>query len=208
MKPIRSLRVQRKLLSLTQKKVNKIIQIGQETTLLPKRWDFKMGWRFLSYFDAGKWISFTVEPMYQRPCIVQIPSKELWAIQAPEWALNRRGEILKKLKNIKWNRDLEWIESSQNNFSTVTKGLLHPGSFESSIYGRTLESQVIFHPNSRVSLADEKAKHLYYKALREHIQSLKGDVSINPDKSSNGSVLKEIEWPAYQNNKQVNLYRN
>ena len=201
-------RVKRKVSLTAQKQIQKIKDIGETTKILHKSWDFRMGWRFVSYIEEEKWLSFEIEPMYQNSCIIRVPSKEIWEKFAPEWAQNRRGEILKKLRNIEWNRDLSWSESIQHQFCKIPKGRMHPGSFESSRLGRELEMKLLFHPQNSKTEPRESAKQHYYRTLKQYIQKTKGEIRLNPELSSPGSVFREVEWVAYQNNPNIQVYTN
>ncbi|MBW1669661.1 MAG: hypothetical protein JRJ66_16785 [Deltaproteobacteria bacterium] len=48
--------------------------------------------------------------MLKEPSVIHIPSEENWASEVPEWARQRREEILSRIRSKCAHMELEWKE--------------------------------------------------------------------------------------------------
>ncbi len=168
-------------------------------------WEVRMGWRSVSYGEQGEWLSFGIEPMAKGPDIVYVPNESAWSQSAPPWALQRRAEILGRLKSVPWNRKLTWPETSKGTVSSgirSDKPVLH--SLETTLAGRLLERLRLFEPGGRVP--HSISHKLWHWAARKAAEAATGQVNIFiqgppiPD-----SVFDVVELPAIQSNPNVTL---
>ena len=168
-------------------------------------WRAQMGWRYVAYGEEGGAFYLSIEPMVGVPDIVYTPDERRWKEKAPEWARERRAEILSRLKSVAWNRELEWREGSGEGPSPVGADLNHviPGSLESTAGGRQLEALRFFNPGSSVPFA--KARERWYEASREHVKLARGRVRIFVSEVVPNSVFQVIIMPALKENPNVEL---
>ena len=81
----------------------------------PKRpgsdeYDLLIAFRYIKYIENEKSIEFKVDPGLKTSSIMHIPSPEKWDEDLPEWAQNRRDEILDRVKEKTGHMDLEFKE--------------------------------------------------------------------------------------------------
>ena len=114
--------------------------IGPETG----QWSFFMGWRVLTCQTGNDWLSLQIEPMAKSPCRVYLPSEPAWKAKAAGWAKDRREAILARLKEVEWNRDVEWPESDHSSFWPRHVNDPIEGSLESTSGGSLLEQMGYF----------------------------------------------------------------
>jgi ribose 5-phosphate isomerase B len=81
----------------------------------PKRpksetYDLLIAFRYIKYIEGEKSIEFQVDPGLKNSSIMHIPSPERWDEDFPEWARNRRDEILFRIKEKTGHMDLEFKE--------------------------------------------------------------------------------------------------
>ncbi|MBW1936800.1 MAG: ribose-5-phosphate isomerase [Deltaproteobacteria bacterium] len=57
-----------------------------------------------------KKLQFQVDPKLKEPSVIHIPSEENWASEVPEWARQRREEILSRIRSKCAHMELEWKE--------------------------------------------------------------------------------------------------
>jgi len=71
-------------------------------------YDLLITFRYFKYMEGKDAIEFQVDPGLKRPSIIHIPSPERWNSELPEWARNRRDEILERVKSKCAHMDCEW----------------------------------------------------------------------------------------------------
>jgi len=164
-----------------------------------------MGWRVITYQQHEVWLSLQIEPMRDGPCMVYVPSAEVWQAQAPEWARAQRADILERMRQIAWNRDLSWAESPRAMF--WHRHLHNPvdGSLESTPGGRQLEGMRLFHPDSPARFARRDAKRAWCAAAEQMCLQVSGRVNIDQSEIIPGSVFQEVELQALKRNPNVSL---
>ena len=74
------------------------------------KYDLLISFRYIKYMEGKDSIEFQVEPGLKRPSIVHIPSPQRWVAELPEWAKNRRDEILDRVKSKCTHLTGEWRE--------------------------------------------------------------------------------------------------
>jgi ribose 5-phosphate isomerase B len=74
------------------------------------KYDLLISFRYIKYMEGKNSIEFQVEPELKRPSIVHIPSVQRWIAELPEWAKNRRDEILDRVKSKCSHLNCEWRE--------------------------------------------------------------------------------------------------
>ena len=62
------------------------------------KYDVLISLRYIIYSEGKDAMEFQVDPGLKHPTIIHIPSEERWKKESPEWARNRRDEILDRLK--------------------------------------------------------------------------------------------------------------
>jgi len=75
------------------------------------KYDLLITFRYIKYMegkDSKDTIEFQVDPGLKRPSIIHIPSPERWNSELPEWAQNRRDEILDRVKSKCVHMVCEW----------------------------------------------------------------------------------------------------
>jgi len=75
-----------------------------------EKFDLLIAFRFIKYIEGKNSITFQVDPGLKTPTVVHIPSGENWNSQVPEWAHNRREEILDRVKPKCSHLRCEWRE--------------------------------------------------------------------------------------------------
>jgi len=74
------------------------------------KYDLLITFRYIKYMEGKDSIEFQVDPGLKRPSIIHIPSPERWNLELPEWAQNRRDEILDRVKSKCAHMECEWKE--------------------------------------------------------------------------------------------------
>jgi hypothetical protein len=166
------------------------------------RWTAEMGWRYVRYVEGGEGIAFQIEPMVKGGDLVYVPAEGIWSSTAPDWARQRRTEILSRLKSVKWNRKLEWRESDKSRVRDLLVNPI-PGSLESTPGGRSLEERRMFDPASDVS--SERAHEMWCEAARDFVRQAKGAATIIMTSVVPDSVFQAIELPELKKNPNVTL---
>jgi len=171
------------------------------TSFAKNAWSAFVGWRYISYTEGANTVALYIEPMFNLPDIVYLPSLPVWDRQCPGWAKGKREIIIARLKSIHWKRDFVWEESGGNGFVKITP---MPGSIESTPGGKKFEADGLFKPDS--PLTKEQAKQVWYAAVKAFTEQVKGKVRIFADMPPNpGSVFAEIELPILKGKKDVDL---
>lgn len=166
-------------------------------------WSFRMGWRYVSYTEKSSIVSFQIEPMNKIPDVVYFPSSSKWKDTSPIWCRDKREEILNRLRNVRWNRQLIWEENDRNEFLSFDPSHPLPGSLESTPGGREFESKNLFDPDA--TLTKEQAKEIWLKMVRLFAEQAKGKVTLFANEVIVGSVFQEIELPILKQNRNVSL---
>jgi len=66
--------------------------------------------KWVEYSENGKTIHIDVEPGVGVPSLVNLPGSERWQKEMPDWAKNRREEIIERIKAKCDHLDWEWKE--------------------------------------------------------------------------------------------------
>ncbi|HEY0049382.1 MAG TPA: hypothetical protein VGB68_08870 [Pyrinomonadaceae bacterium] len=163
-------------------------------------WSAEMGWRYVSYIEENTAIALQIEPMARGEDIVYVPDEANWLKSAPDWARQRREEILARLKSVMWNRRLVW----QQGKGSFGASRFVPGSLESTWGGQRLEKRRMFHPGSKIT--HEEAHELWHDAARLFAGQARGEVTIfKGAQGMPGTVFQEVELPALEINPNVTL---
>jgi hypothetical protein len=166
------------------------------------RWTAEMGWRYVRYVEGGEGIAFQIEPMIKGGDLVYVPAENVWSSTAPDWARQRRTEILSRLKSVKWNRKLEWRAGDKSRVKDLWVNPI-PGSLESTPGGRTLEERRMFDPAGDVS--SERAHEMWCEAARVFVRQVRGEATIIMTSVVPDSVFQAIELPELKKNPNVTL---
>jgi hypothetical protein len=168
-------------------------------------WRCRMGWQVVTYQEGDAWLSLQVEPMKSGPCRVYVPGEQAWAADAPAWAASRRSEILERMRQMAWNRELVWIDGENTRFwhRPVTSPV--PGSIESTPGGQQLESMWLFHAGSPGRFTREQAKRAWFAAVEQMCLQVAGPVKLDQSAVIPGSVFQEIVLPTLRRNPKVTL---
>jgi ribose 5-phosphate isomerase B len=65
----------------------------------PEKYDVFISFRYIVYSEGENAIEFKVEPGLKGPSVIQVPSPERWQGKLPDWAKERRGEILDRIRS-------------------------------------------------------------------------------------------------------------
>ena len=74
------------------------------------KYDLLISFRYIKYMEGKDSIEFQVDPGLKRPSVVYIPTHERWNSELPEWAKNRRDEIIARVKSKCVHMNCEWRE--------------------------------------------------------------------------------------------------
>src|SRR5947209_6269674 len=173
----------------------------QEKSPDAARWSAAMGWRRVVYQENDDVLWLSIEPMAAGADLVYVPDAEAWRRSAPGWAQSRREEILQRLKEVRWNRVIEWREGASFVISGIPEPV--PGSLESTPGGQTLEAARFFNPGGQ--LTHEQAHQVWHRAAERFAQAAKGKVTIFLTDIVEGSVFQVVELPALRSNPAVTL---
>lgn len=114
-------------------------------------WSAHMWYRFVTYREDNT-LSLGVDVMADGPDIVMVPSADAWDRSSPPFAQGRRDEILERLKDVKWNRELVWeVSDAASCSSHDPSSSVVPGSIESTPGGSYVEQLNLFEPDSPLS---------------------------------------------------------
>ncbi len=75
-----------------------------------EKYDLLIAFRYIKYIEGQKSIEFMVDPGLKSSSVMHVPSPERWDEEFPEWAQNRRDEILFRIKEKTGHMDLEFKE--------------------------------------------------------------------------------------------------
>ncbi len=75
-----------------------------------EKFDLLIAFRYIKYIEGKSSITFQVDPGLKTPTVVHIPSAENWNSEVPEWAHNRRQEILDRIIPKCSHLKCEWRE--------------------------------------------------------------------------------------------------
>lgn len=164
-------------------------------------WAAYMGWRYITYVEGQKLLSFQIEPMVMGADVVYIPNTMAWSLAAPSWAGAGSSKILARLKSIAWKRELEWQESADASF--LANDAPVSGSLESTSGGQQLEAKRLFHPDS--SLTHAQAHEVWHVAERRFAEAARGRVTIFASGVNPKSVFGAVALPALRANPGVTL---
>ncbi len=74
------------------------------------KYDLLIAFQYIKYIEGERSIEFQVDPGLKTSSVMHIPSPERWNEEFPEWAQNRRDEILFRIKEKTGHMDLEFKE--------------------------------------------------------------------------------------------------
>lgn len=63
-----------------------------------ENYDLLIAFRYIKYIEGKESIEFQADPGLKTPTVIHVPSPERWNSEIPEWAGNRRDEILDRIK--------------------------------------------------------------------------------------------------------------
>jgi hypothetical protein len=164
-------------------------------------WAARMGWRFVTYTEGQRSLTFQIEPMAKGADIVYLPDADTWAKNAPAWAKVRSAEIISRLQSTGWSRDLVWSLEMGTAFLAGDQPL--PGSLESTSGGQYLEQLQMFAPQSGYTHA--QAHEIWHAACEKFAAAASGRVTIMEAGVIPDSVFQAVELPALSANPQVTL---
>ncbi|MBW1784136.1 MAG: ribose 5-phosphate isomerase B [Deltaproteobacteria bacterium] len=75
-----------------------------------EKYDLLITCRFFKYMEGKNSIEFQVDPGLKSPSVIHIPSPDRWNAELPEWAQNRRDEILSRIKEKTSHMTVEFKE--------------------------------------------------------------------------------------------------
>jgi ribose 5-phosphate isomerase B len=75
-----------------------------------EKFDLLISFRYIKYIEGKNSLDFKIDPGLKTPSIIHIPSPESWNSEVPEWAQNRRKEILDRVKPKCSHLKCEWRE--------------------------------------------------------------------------------------------------
>jgi len=61
-------------------------------------YDLLIAFRYIKYMEGKQSIEFQVDPGLKTPTVIHIPSAERWNTELPEWARDRRHEIIERIR--------------------------------------------------------------------------------------------------------------
>jgi hypothetical protein len=82
--------------------------MGLETS----EFSVEIGWKSLSYCEKGRCFKIYIDPPAKRglPFTFYLPGPDRWRDALPEWAADRRDEIVARIKEECEHFNAEWIE--------------------------------------------------------------------------------------------------
>ncbi len=83
-----------------------------EMGLDPSEYKVEIGWKSLSYCERGACIKIYIDPPARRgqPFTFYLPGRDRWRQALPEWAADRRDEIVARIKEECAHYNAEWVE--------------------------------------------------------------------------------------------------
>ena len=165
------------------------------------QWSTRMGWRSLSYLEHPQVLIFRIEPMSRGGDLVFIPDADAWRRLAPEWARQRAGEIVARLKSINWCRELHWRRGAATAFLETVEPM--PGSIEATPRGRELEQRALFDSGSKIGHAQSRL--LWHAACSDFAATMQGRVAVTERAIIRHSVFDAVELPVLRANSRVTL---
>jgi hypothetical protein len=158
-----------------------------------------MGWRYVSYTEGSNYIHLMIEPMVDEPDLLYVPKEEIWNLTAPIWAKDRKKEIINRIIDFGWKRDLVETENNSPIISTDALFKHVMGTLESTEGGKKLESLNLFNP--KMPLPNEMIRKLWYEAEKKFSEAVKGEIKIFlGDDVRNNSVFNRITIPVLKVN--------
>ena len=75
-------------------------------------YEVSITWRSLVYCEQGSCIKIYIDPPQRRgqPFTFYLPGPDRWRQALPEWAADRRDEIVARIKEECEHYDAEWVE--------------------------------------------------------------------------------------------------
>lgn len=168
-----------------------------------KAWS--MGWQAMTYCEGQDWLSLRIEPMKLGPCQVYVPGAQAWWALAPDFAKQRREELLQKARSTAWNRDLVWLEDNSTHFWHRPVNRPVPGSLESTPGGHELQNMWLFHPESSARWSRQDSKRAWCLATEKMCSHSAGAVNLDPGAIIPGSVFHQVVLPSLRRNPRVTL---
>lgn len=167
-------------------------------------WSAHMWYRFVTYREDNT-LSLGVDVMADGPDIVMVPSADAWDRSSPPFAQGRRDEILERLKDVKWNRELVWeVSDAASCSSHDPSSSVVPGSIESTPGGSYVEQLNLFEPDSPLSF--DKVRGLWMEVEEQFAAGAHGRVTLLVSTARPNSMFKLISLPALQRNPNVTLH--
>jgi hypothetical protein len=160
-----------------------------------------MSWRYVSYTEGSSYIHLMIEPMVDEPDLLYVPKEEIWNSSAPDWAKNRKKEIINKILGFGWKRDLVEVEINTEVLSMDTLFKPVPGSILSTEGGEKLESLNLFHPKMPLTKDKEMIRKIWYEAEKKFAEAVKGEIRLFlDDVFQSNSVFNRITIPILKTN--------
>lgn len=82
---------------------------GHGGTLNPEH-DVLIAFRYIKYMEGDHSLEFRIDPNLKAPSMIHIPSAERWRSDLPDWARDRRDEILERIKTRCSHMECTWEE--------------------------------------------------------------------------------------------------
>jgi hypothetical protein len=85
-----------------------MVAMGLETV----EYTVDIGWKSLSYSEQGSSFKIYIDPPARRgqPFTFYLPGVDRWREVFPEWAADRRDEIVARIKEACEHYNAEWVE--------------------------------------------------------------------------------------------------
>lgn len=84
--------------------------MGNEVEKINLPYGVHISFHYIRYMEGVDKIEIEVEPLQSNTSIVYIPSAEKWKLEMPDWAKNRRDEILGRIKDETIHLEWTWEE--------------------------------------------------------------------------------------------------
>jgi hypothetical protein len=69
-----------------------------------------ISFKYIRYMEGTDKLELDVEPLTHGPSVIYLPSPEKWNNEMPDWAKDRRAEILGRIKDGTKHLDWTWEE--------------------------------------------------------------------------------------------------
>jgi hypothetical protein len=164
----------------------------------------KIGWKYLSYIQDKEKIIFSIEPMVEEADLIYIPNPESWEKSSPKWASKIREEILRNIKEVNWNRDIEFKECDISlKCMAANENEIEEGTIESTQAAREFLRLDLFDPDKKVER--EQAHELWCTLEMRFAEQVEGKVTIYASDIIENSVFNKITIPTLLKNEKVVL---